>query len=181
MRLAIALIVGLALSGAGCTTANPDFPDMSTCTLGERRCEQRDRAVALVCGRDVDDRQVFLEELCPLTALCDSGRCQSPTGGKSCQSQTDCAATEVCTPLVQPSLTMVALYCVPALPGAMPASSACTKDADCASYRCLQQSQGKFCLKACASDTACGGGRRCLPLSITVTGVQATISTCSAP
>jgi len=181
MRLAIALALGLAIQAIGCTTANPDFPDMTACTLGERRCAQKDRAVSLVCGRDPTDRQVFLEEVCPVSALCEAGRCQPPTAAKTCQSQNECAASEVCTPLVQPGLTSVALYCVPAHPSGMAGSSPCAKDADCQSYRCLQQSQGKFCLKSCNTDGACGSGHRCLPLSLTVTGVQATISTCSAP
>jgi hypothetical protein len=62
MRLAIAYALGLILQLVGCTTDNPDYPDMTPCSLGERRCELRDRAVAMVCGRDTEDRQVFLEE-----------------------------------------------------------------------------------------------------------------------
>lgn len=181
MRLVIALAMSFALSALGCTTPNPDYPDMSTCTLGERRCEQRDRAIALVCGRDATDKQVLLEEACPVSAICEAGRCEPPTGAKNCQNQSDCAVSEVCTPLVQPGLGTIAMYCVPGEPGGMAGSSPCSKDADCQSYRCLQQSQGKFCLKACSADAVCGSGRRCLPLSLTVTGVQATISTCSAP
>ncbi len=181
MRLTFCLSVGLAFLAIGCTTANPDYPDMSACALGERRCELRDRAIAMVCGRDADDRQVFLEEPCPLQATCDVGRCQSPASGRTCQSVSDCAAAEVCSPLIQPGTSTLSSYCVPALPSGASASAPCTKDADCASYRCLQQNQGKFCLKACNTDAVCGAGRRCLTLSITVTGVQGQVMTCSAP
>ena len=181
MRLAIAYALGLVLQLVSCTTDNPDYPDMTPCTLGERRCELRDRAVAMVCGRDGEDRQVFLEEPCPLGSVCETGRCQPPVAARACLRHSDCAATEVCTPLIQPGQAQLLNYCMPAQPGAATASSPCSKDADCQTYRCLQQSQGKFCFKACADDLACGSGHRCIPLSITVTGVQAMISTCSAP
>lgn len=181
MRLTFCLAVGLAFFSIGCTTANPDYPDMSACTLGERRCDSRDRAIAMVCGRNADDRQVFLEEPCPLQSLCDSGRCLPPSGARTCQNFSDCAAGEVCTVLVSSSATTLATYCVPAQPGAVDASMPCTKDTDCATYRCLQQTQGKFCMKACGADGVCGGARRCLSLSITVTGVQGQVQTCSAP
>ena len=49
MRLAIAYALGLILQLVGCTTDNPDYPDMTPCSLG-------DRAVAMVCGRDTEDR-----------------------------------------------------------------------------------------------------------------------------
>lgn len=181
MRLTLCLAIGLAILHAGCTTANPDYPDMSACTLGERRCDTRDRAIAMVCGRDADDRQVFLEEPCPLQAACDTGRCIPPSGARPCQSFSDCGSGEACTPLVSPGTTTLGTFCVPVQPGGSAASAPCTKDADCATYRCLQQTQGKYCMKACATDAVCGSTRRCLSLSITVTGVQGQIMTCSAP
>ncbi|HMU37988.1 MAG TPA: hypothetical protein PKE31_03165 [Pseudomonadota bacterium] len=165
---------------AGCTASNPEYPDMSACTLGERRCDTKDRAVALVCGRDANDKQTLLEEGCPTQALCESGRCVPPAGAKACQNATDCDGTEVCTPLVLPGTATLGLFCMPGQPGT-PASSPCGKDADCTSYKCLQQAQGRYCFKACSNDGVCGTGRRCLSLSITVTGVQGQISTCSSP
>ena len=93
----------------------------------------------------------FLEE----PVRCNAVRLRSlspPSGARTCQNFSDCAAGEVCTVPLSSSATTLATYCVPAQPGAVDASMPCTSDTDCATYRCLQQTQGKFCMKACGAD-----------------------------
>ncbi|MFO0577838.1 MAG: hypothetical protein U1A78_27845 [Polyangia bacterium] len=176
----------LSLSGlAACTSQNPEY--VAPCTLGERSCAAStdDRPITQVCGLSGSGEAVLIDEPCPLATRCDGGRCAPGVGARPCTGQSECAATEVCTPLVQTaaapgSLDVVGSYCVPALSSAPAApGTACQRDADCQSYRCLQHIKGRFCLKACGSDTQCGPSARCLGFNVTITGVQGMVRSCS--
>lgn len=182
-----AWVLGLSLGGMlslGCTTPNPEY--VAPCQLGERVCSQAgggDRPVTLVCGLGTDDEAVQIEEPCPLATQCEDGRCAPGVGARSCTGQSECAATEVCTPLVHSTLSGtggVGSYCVPALASAPAAPlTSCQRDADCQSYRCLQHASGRFCLMACTNDTSCGKKARCLGFNVTITGVQGMVRSCS--
>jgi hypothetical protein len=182
--LAILCLGAVATLGA-CTSTNPEY--VAPCSLGERSCGATtdDRPITQVCGLNSSGEAVLLDEPCPLATRCDGGRCSPGVGARPCTGQSECAATEVCTPLVQVaaapgSLDVLGGYCVPALGGAPAApGTACQRDADCQSYRCLQHIKGRFCLKACGSDTQCGPSARCLGFNVTITGVQGMVRSCS--
>ena len=184
--LSLALVAVVVPSGlAACTSANPEY--VAPCTLGERSCAASadDRPITQVCGLSGSGEAVLIDEPCPLATRCDGGRCAPGVGARPCTGQSECSATEVCTPLVQTaaaagSLDVVGSYCVPALSSAPAApGTACQRDADCQSYRCLQHIKGRFCLKACGSDTQCGPSARCLGFNVTITGVQGMVRSCS--
>jgi hypothetical protein len=174
--LGLLAMLGLA---AGCTSNNPDFP--TSCTPGERQCAaQASPPVAQVCGRDQNDAPGYINEPCPTSTLCDSGRCVPPPAAPTCNSQSDCATGQACVPLVTSAdQAMVALYCVPAASASAAAGAACNQDSDCQSYRCLQHSQGRFCLQACATNQNCAAGTTCRTFEVTITGVQGTLLSCS--
>lgn len=183
---ALAGLVLFSVSGlAACTSTNPEY--VAPCTLGERSCAAStdDRPITQVCGLSGSGEAVLIDEPCPLATRCDGGHCAPGVGARPCTGQSECAATEVCTPLVQTaaapgSLDVVGSYCVPALSSAPAApGTACQRDADCQSYRCLQHIKGRFCLKACGSDTQCGPSARCLGFNVTITGVQGMVRSCS--
>lgn len=179
MRRALDVALVSVVFTLGCTSPNPEYPEQNTCVLGERRCEAKETAVALVCGRDAEDRQVFVSEPCPQSALCESGRCVPGLGARGCEKLADCTPQETCTPLVIAGTAILGAFCVPLTAGLLPAGAACSKDTDCSTYRCLQQSQGKFCFHPCGSAQHCGPNRSCLSLSITVTGIQGQVKTCA--
>ena len=179
--LGLILILGAASS---CTSPNPEYPNPTDCSPGERQCATppRDPPVALVCGRDANDTPGFIEEPCPATTVCDSGLCTPGQGAPSCQSQLDCGAGEVCVPLVASAAApALAMYCVPQASAAAAPGLACGKDSDCQSYRCLQHPTGRYCLQACATPQSCSGGASCRTFNVTVNGVQGSILSCSPP
>jgi hypothetical protein len=172
----------LAVSG-GCTTTNPDFPMADSCSPGDRKCADPAPSppVAMVCGRDENDMPGFINEPCPAATLCTSGLCTPSQGLMTCHSQTECAAGQVCVPLVADAdARTVANYCVPAASAAAAPGQSCAKDSDCQSYRCLQNPSGKYCLQACATAQNCAASTTCRSFSVTVNGVQGTVLSCSA-
>jgi hypothetical protein len=178
----LGLFLWLLGPSASCTSNNPEFPTTGTCNLGDRQCADPPRSppVAMVCGRDATDALGFIEEPCPASTQCQSGQCNPTQGLPSCHSQTECAAGQVCVPLVSTDPTPVlASYCVPAASAATSPGQACAKDSDCQSYRCLQHSLGRYCLQSCATVQNCPPSSACRALSVTVNGVQGSILTCS--
>lgn len=177
--LGLFLILGAA---SGCTSPNPEYPNPTGCSPGERQCAAppRDPPVAMVCGRDANDTPGFIEEPCPAATVCDSGLCTPAQGAPACQSQTDCAAGQVCVPLVTSAAApALAMYCVPEAGAAAAPGLACGKDSDCQSYRCLQHPTGRYCLQACATQKSCSGSASCRAFNVTVNGVQGSILSCS--
>jgi hypothetical protein len=173
-------LVFLALCSQ-CTSANPDYPDAFSCTLGSRSCASPTAgqpAKPTVCGRDASDSLALLTESCPTAAACDSGRCTASVGAKSCQQQSDCASGQSCIPLVSGSA--LALFCLQNSPANQPAGTACTVDSDCQSGFCLQHAGGRSCLLAC-SGSQCQRPAVCQTLNITVTGIQGTVGSCGTP
>ena len=168
---------------AGCTTPNPDFPTPVSCSPGDRKCADPAPTppVVMVCGRDENDAPGFINEPCPTSTLCTSGLCTPEKGLPTCHSQTECAAGQVCVPLVASADTpTVASYCLPAASGSAAPGQSCAKDSDCQSYRCLQQPRGRYCLQACATTQNCPASATCRSFSVTVNGVQGAVLSCSA-
>jgi hypothetical protein len=152
-----------------------------TCNLGDRQCATSGPPVAQVCGRDPTDALTLIDEPCPSSALCDSGRCVPGAGAMACSNQSDCTNGLVCVPLVT-SAAMLSLtsYCVPAASAQAAApGAACSEDSDCQSYVCLQHSQGRYCLQACAALQNCAANESCRSFDVTITGVQGSIMSCS--
>jgi hypothetical protein len=165
-----------------CTTANPNYPDMLSCNLGDRQCgTPTDRPISLVCGQDSTDSLAWLQEPCPIGTVCDSGNatCAPAQGAMSCQSQSDCSTGQSCVPLV--SNGALSNFCVTNQPSAMPGGTACTQDSDCQSYHCLEQQQGLTCLLTCATNSNCQQPAVCQTLNVTITGVQGMVGSCSPP
>ena len=179
----LVLVLGIWTSSVlGCTSTNPEYPNPVSCNLGDRQCGDPTRSpqVAMVCGRDASDALGFIEEPCPTATLCDSGLCTPAADTTGCQSQTDCAAGQVCVPLVSSAASpTLSTYCVPAASAAAAPGAACSKDSDCQSYRCLQYPRGRYCLQTCAAQPSCAPSSPCRALSVTVNGVQGSILSCS--
>jgi len=181
--LGLFLMLGICTSWVcGCTSTNPEYPTPVSCNLGDRTCAEPTRSppVAMVCGRDASDALGFIEEPCPAATLCDSGLCTPAADAPACQSQTECAAGQVCVPLVTSAANpTLASYCVPAASAAAAPGAACSRDSDCQSYRCLQYPLGRYCLQSCATQANCPSSSPCRALSVTVHGVQGSILSCS--
>lgn len=170
-----------ALLLAGCTGANPGYvPDGGDCQPGERLCvDNRGVLLPVVCGLSQDGQLRRLVELCPSSAGCAEGLCVAPAGARTCARQEDCAAAEVCTPLVvSAGERRLVGTCQPRGAGAAP-EAACQRDEDCQSYLCLQHSRGRYCLRACAQAADCKIPATCRTFDVTVTGVQGKIQSCS--
>lgn len=172
------ILVAGSMGLVGCTMPNPDY--VAPCQLGERVCAQSSaRPTSLVCGLSTDGEATLLEDPCPLDTRCETGRCVPGVGARTCANQSECAATEACTPLVLNDGGLGS-FCVTALTGAPAAAgTACQRDSDCQTYRCLQHARGRFCLKSCATDASCGPSARCLGFSLTISGVQGMVRSCS--
>lgn len=187
--LGLLLTTGLSLGSlsglTGCTSPNPEYPVTETCTPGVRQCSaaaaSAPQQVAQVCGRDADDRLTLIDEPCPLSAACTEGRCLSSPTARACQSNIDCAGSEVCVPLVQNSQSgpQLAQFCVPAANAPYKSAERCTRDSDCQSYRCLQHAVNRYCLASCAAVNVCQPGSQCRTFNVTVTGVQGMLRSCS--
>ena len=178
----VGLLLTVLFTSSRCTSPNPEFPTPTACSPGDRQCASptTNPPVAMVCGRDVNDAPGFIAEPCPTDTLCDGGRCIPGQGMTTCQSQTECAAGQVCVPLVTAAdAPVLAMYCVPQAATAVSPGLACQKDSDCQSYRCLQHPAGRYCLLACATEQNCAASASCRSFSITVNGVQGSILSCS--
>lgn len=178
--LGLMVCLGIGLGLGACTAPNPAYPDALVCTLGERQCSAAaERPVAQVCGRDASDNLVLIDEPCPVGSLCDAGRCAPAAGAVACSRQADCASGQSCVPLVKDGA--LESFCVTQKPAMTPAGDACSQDSDCQSYHCLQHPQRRSCLLVCKSDSDCQQPAHCQTLSVTITGVQGMVGSCSAP
>lgn len=184
--LVLAGLRAACLLAGACTGSNPDFmADAALCNVGGRQCIG---ALPVVCGRlpglDMDTGVVgLIREECPVSAACDNGRCIAPNGAKSCARQQDCPQGQVCVPLVQEAPKPELLgYCVAVSQNPLPPGAPCEMDADCQSFLCLQHTVHRYCLEACrkGQDLDCGIPRRCRTFTVTVTGVQGPVQSCSS-
>jgi hypothetical protein len=163
----------LALGCASCTAHNPDYlPPLTGCTAGERACSA-DRP--LVCD-PVDGGTALEAAQCPSAGTCSDGHCAPPVGATPCTRQADCTAGQVCTAFVDGG--HVATYCAPP-DGAAGGLSACTTPSQCQSDLCLSTIARSICYLACQTDGDCGSAGQCRRFSVTVTGIEGTISGCA--
>lgn len=178
----LGLLLASLSAASSCTSPNPEFPNPTSCSPGDRQCAAPTAGppVAMVCGRDANDSPGFIEEPCPTSTLCDSGLCTPSQGTAPCQSQADCAAGLACVPLINSAAApTLGMYCVPQAASAAIPGGSCAKDSDCQSYHCLQHATGRYCLEACTAQTSCGNNATCQTFNITVNGVQGSVLSCS--
>jgi hypothetical protein len=152
----------LAATLLACTEPNPAYQD-GGCAAGQRMCNGQSSMVCLPAG------SYSTERICPAGSVCQSGMCIG--AGQPCSGT--CAAGQVCTALVAPTLTSLATYCVAPV-GARPGTSPCTKDSECQSGLCLKQG---YCYRACA-EKSCGLAIRCVEVTLTLSGVQGKVHGC---
>jgi hypothetical protein len=174
LRSVSSLVVITALVAAGCVEVNPDYqsPDGSvnqSCSPGQRRCWGQTAQVCGSGGTFINDRT------CPGGSKCERGFC-FPTGA-ACESEAGCKGSAVCTLFVKPDGSGLGNYCADPVGSKGPAAL-CTANAQCQSGICLTRQSFSFCYSPCSRSKHCKSGR-CYAVVMTITGVQASVKSCT--
>jgi hypothetical protein len=174
LRVVSSLVVIAALVGASCVEVNPDYqpPDGSvsqSCTPGQRRCWGQTAQVCGGGGTFINDR------ICPGGSTCERGFC-FPTG-PACKIESGCAGSVVCTLFVKPDGSGLGNYCADPVGNLGPAKL-CSANKQCQSGICLTRQNFSFCYTPCIKSKDCKSGR-CYEVVMTITGVQASVKSCT--
>jgi hypothetical protein len=165
----------LAFGCAACTGHNPDYlPPLMGCNAGERACSG---GRPLECDL-ADGGTLLVNSPCPSAGTCSDGHCNPPSGAGRCTRAADCAPGQVCTAFVESD--HIATFCT-APEGPLGGVSGCTASPQCATDLCLiSATKVGLCFLACNTDSDCGSlTMQCRRFSVTITGVEGTVSGCA--
>jgi hypothetical protein len=171
----VLFLAGLALALSACTEPNPGYEAGSdqgvACTPGSRSCSGQS---VMVCVPSGSSTSWQLDRACPPTSTCKAGICTPGAG--ACTGS--CEAGLVCTVFVNPAtLNTLGTYCAKPV-GSKPGGATCASDAECVSGLCVSRGKARTCYQACGKSRLCPAPTKCAELTLTVNGVQGTVSGC---
>jgi len=179
--MARSLQMVLVLAVAACTEPNPGYhiaPDAAKdtyageCDKGQRRCLGVITQVCSGVGRWLNERR------CPGLSSCKAGLCVP--SGHPCDSEAHCGPGQACNIFVNPqSPKELATFCAQTV-GLKSGLDPCFENDQCRSGFCLQRGAVSTCFRACKSADDCPdkASHKCLPVYLTVNGVQGQVKSC---
>ncbi|MBN2725239.1 MAG: hypothetical protein JXR95_14340 [Deltaproteobacteria bacterium] len=173
----ISLII-LTLAGfISCTEPNPDYdPNYEPpCKAGTLSCNDESTEITVCIKDDTNTMTWQTDRTCWEDTLCSDGFCAPESSISTCETQSECPPTYICTALAD-SKTSINSYCIKNVnPEGRDGGYACSSHDSCKSGWCFRNT----CFTPCMTSDDCPLDTECTTLNITIDNIQDSVLGCT--